>query len=71
MSTAELQPILDKLTQLHDDVSDIKLALARAAGENLSAKVEDLEKRVRALEKWCWGLAGLSVLVGVVAKLLP
>lgn len=75
MSTAELQPVLDALGELKSDVADIKLTLARADGENLSAKVNDLEKRVRVLERWCWGLAGglglLGVLVAFVAKLLP
>lgn len=71
----EIQPVLDKLSALQGDVQEIKLELAEQRGAALKGRVEDLESRVRVLERWCWGLAGglalLGVLVGLVAKLLP
>ena len=67
MSSQETTELLAELRALRQEVLEIKLAMARQEGENLSEQVHELSARVNRLELWRAGLIAASTASGMGA----
>jgi hypothetical protein len=62
MTALDLAELLAEMRAMRAEIGEIKLAMAEARGKNLESRVEDLGKRVGALELWRAGLIATSSL---------
>jgi len=77
-SLQELQRRIDELSEKFDDMSesltDIKIILSKQEGIGLPKRVNQLEERLRATERWQFivtgGLIVFQVLLTIVGKII-
>jgi hypothetical protein len=62
MTALDLAELLAEMRAMRTEIGEIKLAMAEARGKDLESKVDDLGKRVTALEMWRAGLVAISTL---------
>jgi hypothetical protein len=62
MTSLDYAELLSEVRALRTEIGEIKLAMAEARGKDLESKVDDLSKRVTALEMWRAGLVAISTL---------
>lgn len=72
MTSLDIAEILAEVRALRQEILEIKIAMARQDGENLSSQVQDLSKRITRLELWRAGLIAASTasVASAVAALL-
>jgi len=72
MTSLDIAEILAEVRALRQEILEIKIAMARQDGENLSSQVQDLNKRITRLELWRAGLIAASTasVASAVAALL-